>query len=489
MKHSLLFYIFLLPVLILLYLMAPLEMSRPYMAWVLLLVAVCLCVFYVRREKVPALRGNLLKHSSFAILGFVIVHFQYYADYVLGNALEDNLQIWVSQGVVIKSMLLSTIGLICFLIGYLLRAERSFDVRNGVLMPELSNFYFLKLLAFISLCAYFLTANPQYMAGGYGAYDIGGAAKYSSLAFNGAVFAILIQVCRNAVAAPDQVKTLFDFIRLCGLSTIAMTAVFLASVALSGDRGPLMTYSMGFLFSHVFVTKRKFNWMAVILGVIVVSSAVSLLGVARSFGDGFGFSEKLKMAYQERLHQNVESVLPVTQELAGSVNVLHHVVDYMPKYHDHLYGLFQLEQLIYSVPFSGKFVGALFDDGSGRYMDVTNFITWIVQGDNPLYGSGATVVADFYIAFGALGVAAGMFIFGWLMRVLEWKMYLEKMPSIFWISFSLVYFCNALYISRSSLLEGFKLVIIVMVFVYLNQFVLGRRSARTRQLNAEESST
>lgn len=459
------------------------------MAWVLLLVVVCLCVFYARREKVSALRGNLLRHSSLAILGFMIVHFQYYADYVLGNALEDNLQIWVSQGVVIKGMLLSTIGLVCFFIGYLLRAERSFDVKNHVVGPELSNLYFLKVLAFVFLCAYFLTVNPQYMAGGYGAYDIGGAAKYSSLAFNGAVFAILIQVCRNAVAASGQVETLFDFIRLSGFSTIAMTAVYLASVAFSGDRGPLMVYSLSFLFSYVFVTKRKFNWMAVLFCVIVASSAISLLGVARSFGDGFGFSEKLRMAYQERLHQNIESFLPATQELAGSVNVLHHVMDYIPKYHDHLYGLFQLEQLIYTVPFSSRFVGALFDDGSGKYMDVTIFITWIVQGDNPLYGSGATIVADFYIAFGALGVASGMFIFGWLIRVLEWKMYIEKMPSIFWTSFSLVYFCNAVYIARSSLLEGFKVVIIVTVFVYLNQLVLGRRSAGPRQLDAEESAT
>lgn len=475
-KHSIVIFILLLPALSLMYLMAPADMSWWYMLWALILGAMIVSVFYMSLEHVPSLRKNPLKHSSLILFGFIIVHFQYYVDFILGNASQGNLEIWVNYGAVTKSLLLSVIGLLCFFIGYSLRAvKRSRSGEKRPLRHKVVGLNHLKLLAFIFLCSYFLTVNPQYVAGGYGVQDVGAVAKYSSLAFNGALFAILLQACRNTVIANIKIVGALQFVKLSGYSTLGMTAAYLMSVILSGDRGPLIVYSMAYVFAYLYVVRKTPSWTAVVLGAIVAASAISFLGMARSLGDGLGFSEKFRMAYQARLHQDADSILPITQELAGSVNTLHHAVSYVPHHHDYLYGLFQLEQLIYAIPFSSRLVAFFLGDDSDRYIDVATFITWIAQGDNPLYGNGSSVVADFYIAFGFIGVAAGMFIFGWIVRVLELKMYDVDIPSVFWHAFSLVYFCNAIYIARSSFLDGFKVVVLVTAFVYLGSLSLRRR--------------
>lgn len=470
------FYMSLLPLLVFLYIFAPKEMSSTYIAWVLILLAACFLLFYSRKEKNDDLRGQLLKHSNMALFGYVVVHFQYYIDFVLGNVPADNLFVWVNYSVVIKCLLLSTIGVVCFFIGYLLCAK--IKVLDKVPPIERAcGTHGLKFIALILLLVYFYTVDSGYLFGGYGIVEMGGSAKYASLAFNAAIFSILIQEYRNVTLCQKNVVGIFHFVVLPGYTTLAMVMAYLATVVLSGDRGPLIAYTLCYLAGYLSITKKKINWVGIIVAVFVASSTLTLLGVARSLGDESGFSQKIQMAYQKRIYSDESSFLPPTQELAGSVNALHHAVSYVPDQHDFLYGRFQAQQLLYAIPFSSRLILLVTEEGTRKYLDVSEFITWIAQGDNPTYGSGSSVVADFYIAFGVLGVAIGMFSFGWLMRASEQKMYSQHLSSVFWHVIWVVYFCNSIYIARSSLLESFKLVLMVAFLLYLNGFIFKKRSS------------
>src|SRR5690606_13564158 len=114
-----LFYFVLIIVLLTYYQFAPEIMDKEIMSLLLVVVFVSLLLFFSRGETNGSLKGQYLKHSTLAILGIVIVFFQYPVDYVVGNFDNSNMVIWVNHKIVVKSLTLSIIGLICFLLGYI----------------------------------------------------------------------------------------------------------------------------------------------------------------------------------------------------------------------------------------------------------------------------------------------------------------------------------------------------------------------------------
>lgn len=465
-----------LPLVLFAYYFAPAGMSRAYMTGLLFWVFVFLLLFNMKRERQDSLDGQFLRHSNLFLIGFLIVHFQHYIDFLAGRISEGSFGIWANPEVVSRAMALSTIGLLCFFVGYLLaqRSRQKVFQRSGEIRYRVT--ILLRGLALGALSIYFLTVDPRYVMGGYGIVDMGRNATYASYVFDISIFAIIIQECRNVLSRGVASLSISQYVKATGYTTIAMIAPYLMVVLLSGDRGGMIYYSLCYVSGYLVITRKKVGLLKGLVAIFLAATLISVLGVARTMTDAGSFQKKIQMAVKMQGAAEGESVIPQTQELAGSVKTVHHVLDSVPERHEYLYGRFQFQQMITAVPFASYIYPVIFDDSSTKYGSVAVFITWIIQGDSPTYGNGSSVIADFYIAFGVFGVVVGMMVFGWFIRRAEYQMYASRHPVLLWHIASVVYFCNAVYISRSSALESFKFIVWIYAVLLFNSLLVGRIS-------------
>lgn len=448
------------------------KMDKGIISFLLMLVGVCTFFFFYRNENEPNLKGQFFKHSMFAVIGLLIVNFQYYIDYLIGNIPATNTFIFVNQTIVVKTLTLSLIGLLLFFVGYLSCKKKK--VRE-VEKEKVYNTKFLELSLVVFLVLYFSTLNYNYVLGGYGSEDIGTGANYFELLYKIFIISIVIQKSRNLIVLGNTNISVKQYLYNLGLIFNTCLLLYLLTVVLSGDRGPLITFSLIVFAGYLFITKLKFKKRYGLILLLVGASLITLLGVARSFGSGLSFADKMQLAFQENPFSTEKSFLPQTKELAGSVKANHHALDYVPNQHDFLYGRFQFQQLTVVLPFFNIFNVIIFDDVSKKYAGSASFVTWIFQGDRPTYGNGTSVIADFYFDFGLIGVIIGMFLFGYFMRKAELNMFTEKIPTLFSHSFFMVYIGSALYISRSSFLFEFRTVIWVIVVLLINRYIFNKK--------------
>lgn len=431
-----------------LFYIVPNTMDIETMSLVIIISLFCLFIFFLKKETHTNLKGQYLKHSNLIIVGLVIVYFQYPIDYILGNVTGENLDIWHDRSIVLKSLVLSSIGFISFMLGYLLYAKRTRIIYQRIIKNEKEqNVVFLEILAIISLLIYFLTVNPLYLIGYYGEEQMGNEATRAILLFKVFVFVIIIQKFRNQVIKEVDFISFKNYIKYLGWPLILSILLYLISVILSGDRGPIIVYGLLLLSGYIFINNRKIKLKAIILFLITGSIFITILGIARNQDRSLSFKEKINIAITQNDDLNIRSISPQTQELAGSIITLHAAVSYMEN-NEFLYGRFQFQQFVSAIPFSYTFFNDLFTDNSLKYLNSASFITWIIQGEYPTYGNGSSSVADFYLDFGLIGVLLGMLLFGYLMRFAEISFFSNELPRPFLHIFSVVYLCSAIYVSR-----------------------------------------
>ena len=455
------------------YISIPTVMSKYYFFCVICIIVLCLIIFLIPQEKNIVLKNRVLKHSNLLILSIMIVNFQYPLDYILNYSLPSDTFIWLNEASASKSLILSSIGLLCMLIGYLLFSSIAKKSYGRNLSEKIHGIFSLKAFALISLLFYFYTVNPLYLLGGYASgIEMGSAAKYAALLFNSIVIAIIIQSSRNLINKSQEFRSkgIIRYLKEIGFFTLSLIGIYLLSVVFSGDRGPVLSMTLAILGGYLNVSKERFKLITVFLFILVASFLFNLLGIARSFDPELSFKEKIEIAYTADDTDIKKSISPTTQELAGSIKTLHYVVDYVPEKHNYTLGRFQFYELISAVPLaSGLYFKSWSEQDLNRYASIANFITWIVQGDNPTYGNGASLIADFYVAGGLLGIIVGMLLTGFLVRKSEYVMYSDSLAPLFWHVFSIVYFSNMIYLGRSSLFEGLKMVVMVLIVIYINR--------------------
>ena len=141
-------------------------------------------------------------------------------------------------------------------------------------------------------------------------------------------------------------------------------------------------------------------------------------------------------------------------------------------------GIFLFGNLSSAIPFSNSLVVKLFPSiNEYKYKSSASFNTWLVYGSNPPPGSGqgTTCIADLYLDFGIIGVVIGMFLFGLLLRYLENVIYGTNTLNMLPLALSFVYLCDAFYISRSSILLGFRTVVWLYVLLWINNLISEKR--------------
>ncbi|WP_290794824.1 O-antigen polymerase [Flavihumibacter sp. UBA7668] len=455
----------------------PDEMNMELMILHLIFVALIFLTSFLTPERISSLKGQYFKHSIFFLIGFVVVHFQHILDFVTGAINSSYSYIWVNEDVVLKALNFSVIGLTSFLLGYYFdrndkllgkRVKRKFEER-----PYKAKFL-LWLSAFF-LVSYFFTVNPLYLAGHYGEVEMGTGATYFILLFEVVVSAYIIQMCRNATIEDRYFRNIWEYIKYLGRPFFICLVVYLVSVMFSGDRGPIITFSLIFLSGYLMVTKFKIRLYFYVLFIILGGFLFTILGSIRSQDKSLGFFERFQSSLNKESRFPQKSILPFTQELATSIRAYHTTVNYIPERHDFLFGRFQYQQLSLGIPFFNPLNNLMFGDSHYKYRSSARFVTWINQGDFPYSGEGTTCLADFYFDFGLFGIVIGMLLFGYLFRILEVSMFSQGLPSLFISCMIITYIGNSIYIARSSF--GFELRTVLWVFAILliNKYVFNMK--------------
>jgi hypothetical protein len=437
----------------------------------LILYNICLIIFltilFFNRQDIIS-KKQFFRHSYFIILGFLIVHFQYYIDLLLNNSSITNAFIWVDSNVINKSILVASIGLIAFFIGYLTFTLKINKQQNYPV--SYSGTRFLKIISFFFLSLYFYFANPLYFFGNYGVIDIGSEASYIVVLFEVCILAIIIQNTRNMIAYNKDNLNFISFFKQQGISTNVILSVYLISVLTSGDRGPILFYVLAYLANFFYLTKRNIKLSSISIFIFLGAFFLTFLGNYRAISNDQNMTSKLNIIFSGKFENrfNEPSFFPQTQNLATSVRCLHHAVDYVPNNHYFLLGRFQLQQISSVIPFFSNINKLFYKDNHIKYRSSADFITWKNQGEYPWSGDGTTVVADFYLDFGVFGVIVGLFFVGYITRYAEILMFLKGNVNLIQHTIFIVLICFSFYLARSSFLILAKTISWTYFFLIMN---------------------
>lgn len=471
------FYLLIFLVLLIFYNSAPNVLEVDFIATTLFIDFISIIFFIVANYK--GFKENIFRHSIFILLGYVIVHFQHLAEFVIKGNLPYGLNLWVNEAIVCQSLVLSSLGLISFLLGY--EIYKLGKMRGSLLVSEINNERFPVLLAspkflvFISyllLFLFLLTANPLYLAGHYGSEDPGTIAKYIQLLFWLFFYSSIIIKSWN-VAFYTKSKSFLAHIREIGVSINVLALLFCMFMLFIGDRGPAIMVVMIYLSGFVFRVKNKPKPVYLLVLLFFGAALMSLVGEYRKTDKNLSVVERLVNSYEKKEVEEVNG-LEETSELAGSVKALHYAVAYVPNVYDYKYGRFQILQLVASIPGSAGFLYRNFDS-SFENQGSAYFITYLDQGYDVTWGLGTTVVADFYIDLGFIGVIVGMFIFGLFVCKFELLSLSEKPLTILAWVFILIYMARSIYIGRSSALFPLQESLWIYLIIMLNNFLLKQK--------------
>lgn len=463
-------YVAVLLIQILWYLLDQGEFSITLVKFNLIIVFISTIIFLLSKNLV-FFEKQYFRHSIFILIGVLIVHFQYFLDLLVGNLDISDLTIWVNIKVINKTILLSSIGVISFFLGYISFNKKSVGSTD---IDKLSfvGTMFLKFCGLAFLILYFYLANPIYFLGNYGIIDVGTEAAYFIALFEVCLSAAIIQNTRNLLTVKKKYDpSPFEYIKYQGVLLNTILGIYLFSVLVSGDRGPILFFLLLYVGNYIFLTKRRLRPSILFLGLFLGSSFITYLGDLRTITGEVSFFTKINLLINEEVENRfaAQTVIPQTQNLASSIRSLNFAVDYVPSQHDFLNGRFQFQQIMSSIPFFSTFYDFFFIEVSKKYRSSADFITWIDQGDFPYSGNGTTIIADFYCDFGLIGVILGLFIVGYTSKYSEYIMYSLKNVSLFKHTFSIVILAFSFYLSRSSFFILFKFITWTYFFLVINQ--------------------
>ena len=436
-------------------------------------------LFLKSKEKNYSLKGKFIKHSNFFLIGYFIVFFQYHIDFLLGNTDEYNSFIWVNENIVTKSLIISSCGLYSFLLGYLIKKrKRKSNSNNEIKTKHIKkNTVFLEILCIIFLGTYFYNADLTYFFNGYGKVDIGVVSSYIVVMFNSTMIAALLVKALNLKYSNSSNSIKLSLIFKKNIFLFSLLFIYLLSVLFSGDRGEIFFYIILLTAIFLNLTNRKISLFFTFTGIFLFAFLFNLLGKARAVDEN-SLLERIKIVSNSKENRfGSDSFLPASQNLAASIRCLHYSVDFVPRKDDFFYGRFQIQQITSVIPFFSNINKIIYSENEIKYESTANYITWIDKGNFSTSGNGTTIVSDFYLDFGIIGVVFGLFFVGYIFRWCELMLY-SNSKSLISLLTSIVLLAVSVYISRGSFLINFKLILWIYFYIMLNNFIFSKKSKR-----------
>lgn len=419
--------------------------------------------FIIRKERFKSLKKQYFRFSYLFLISLIIVHFQAYIDLSLGIISHENPAFWVNINVINKAIVLASIGLISFYLGYSLNNNTSFKTKKKTKkIIDIRPLRFLNLLFFV---LFLLLVDSDFLNSrlyGGGRRETSLFLGYSMLFFETSMFAIYVVTIYNKLNSKFNRFTLIDYIKSLNYSFIILI-VYLAFIMLSGDRGPIIYLVLGFIIGFILVSEKKLSKMHIISLFIIGGFSITLLGLIR--GSDLTLTELLKDNQHSVFYP--KSFSPYTKELAGSVYAIQIAVDNVPEVIPHTKGLFFALNTFLLIPGLNSSVQSLFNINY-EYSSSSKLLSFLYfSGGRIRWGVGTTCIADIYIDFGYIGVLIIFLLFGYFARYIELRNFVIQDISILSISLYILFFSFSIYIGRSSLLVPFTKLVYVLIFCYI----------------------
>lgn len=403
------------------YLQAPQSMDKTFMGGCLLLSAFSLIVYFYSEKKNDRfnLSPQLLRHSVFFIILYVIVFFQVDIDYILGIIGTDNSRLWIDNRIVAKALALSCVGLnslLCGLQFYTLRNKNySGDIDIYISSPK-----HLCLLGYIMLFAYIALTDTSYLVGGYTRGEENSTNYVIMVLLQSVIIAMCVlygyKIKKNNKKTLDWRQYRYPLLLLL---------LYIFVIVISGRRGSAIRIGSLMLIVYAYVMELRINYKNVLLCIVGAVLLFSLVGIMR------GDTTSVKEGFDALSEQ--ETIMPATREMANSVNTLHIAVSEVPERIGYNYGLTFFHTFCVLIPGLDRFYRSFLADGV--VMDSAEFLTYTYFGKDIEYGLGSSVIADIYISFGMTGVIIVMFILGAFLKYLEIRTF-YRMTSLYVLAIS-----------------------------------------------------
>lgn len=406
------------------------------------------------------------------LIGYFIVFFQYNIDLLFGIKDCDD-PVFLSSSIILKSSLLSSLGLCSFYIGVLsvpiAKSVKSFRYDN----PSYNAVGISKVIFLFSSFLWLIFNIKQCLSGTYSQSELennaGSMSNYSTILFITSFFTYLTYIVYTN--RPTQDIDFKKFLKLFGFFPHICLFVYVLLTLNLGDRGPIIIVISSYCSACLILTKKNISWAKLILLLIISASIASLIGMARGMV-GDNMYEKLRVI-ETRPDQ---TCLPITSELAYSQITVNYAIENVPEKYDYFKGKFQIRQIFATIPFSSR-VTKYFLDQDWKLRSSAFFITYLIQGENYTYGNGTSLIADLYMSFGALGVISLLFVLGMIIRKNEINIFCSTNSSLPQI---LLYICFSGYAvaeSRSSLLSPLNFIAFSFILTYLIKVITNPNNA------------
>lgn len=440
---------------------APERMNKDFMILGVLIALTSVIKLIKTREKQTALKQQYMRHSYVFIVGFIIVFYQFYIDYIIGLVDEDLKFIWIDSRYVCKSLALSNVALISFIIGYMKRKtqEPLLSIITTQYVEKCSNKYgsvnlrclysFLLLL----LCFYIICVNKEYLFGGYGQSEEGGIAAEVNKFF---YILLLFTLAYNSYMLKNKkVTTLYHFVHKNRV-LLLIISLRIFFILLSGARHECINLLFLLLISFLYVTEQKIKMRYIVFACLFFSLSFTIVGILRSSDDSLGTA----------VNSLPVSISPFTSELAGSIRTLHVAVTYVPEQIPYNKGVTVLGYFFLIFPGGRSLFFSLF--GIPSYlMSSGSFFSTIILGEDASWQLGSSCVADIYICYGVIGVLCIFFLFGWLLRKIEYMTFVNRYSSLCIVSIGFLFYSHCFFINRESLFSSLFGISYLLIFSIL----------------------
>jgi hypothetical protein len=448
-------------------------MNRSFLAVLLFVTAFFTFIFFFYDKRYEKNR-NWASLTVLFVIGYVVTHFQIPLLYVLGFELEDSFLwfIWADENIANKAVSISALGLLSFYIGNLSISTYG-QTQKKVKKEENKSILFILVVVYIAYVAFFLSSG-SYALGAYAVGDSATYSKYIYFIFNSFLLsAVIIKLYSISLINSNKV-TLIKYIGFFGKPLLLILTWHIAFSMYVGDRGPVLVYTL-LIFSLYMYRFNRVSLMRSIVYIMIGSTIFTVVKEIRTKNTDASYFERLydisRMGDNVTKFEDKDIPGSTLLELAYSNRAINHVVANVPEKYPFTMGYFQLFNISAIVPGLSGIFWQLFGESEAKYNSSSGFVTYLIQGENPLYGDGTSVVADLYLDFGVYGVVIGMFMFGMFVAKFEFQLYQGQPSSILlWVA-ALIYFSVSIYIGRSTISIQFQKILFIFVIIKINSFI------------------
>lgn len=447
------------------------ESSAYFCTSCILCVTFACFLFFLHQQK-SDLRGWWIRPSNILLIGLLVVNLQYVLDFILGYKPASS---FGSIQIVNKCCMLGSIGVMSFIAGNI-TSNNSFAQQHSAPLSNNMSCTFLYLVQAASFVGWITSVNVVSLVTGASYADDtwggGMAANFEEIFYDSTMTILVVKALSGLSGSCTK---FMEFIKSYSLSFWMFVGLYLLIRIMSGDRGPFIYSVLSIFFTYIIISKKKISLKYVFIAGIAFSSLMIVIGVARGMSFDMAFGEKASAAAQTlgQARFSDATVLTPTEELALSFRCNETAVSEIQRGQDFHYGKYQIYSLLNCIPFMPSFLYNTLKIPL-RELSSDYYLTECYFGDYSISGQiGTTVIAEFYLEFGILGVILGMFIVGLFFGKIDRSVCINPANSLGLISIvvTLLFASHSIYIPRSNFLSQLHPIIIIVIMFYTNKLL------------------